>query len=161
MPITKITNDVENGQKIPEEWDNGTIAYIYENKGDYDERGNYRPIFLTQIIYEIWTGLITRNLAKIMNIAARNNQFGYKDGISTIGAIVKIEQYVGHAITGAELLLMCLPKAYGAVARTLLRTTICKKGLPGEMIKRIRRWRQGENAHRNTKERMGNPPRKT
>ena len=34
-------------------------------------------------------------------------------------------------------------KAFGAIRRTLLRTTLYKKGIPGEMIRRIRRGHQG------------------
>ena len=38
---------------------------------------------------------------------------------------------------------MDLPKAFGAIYRTLLWATLYKKGIPGEMIKRIRRGHTG------------------
>ena len=80
-PIAKIMNQIKKGRSIPEDWTIGTIEYIYKNKGDASEYGNYRPICLTQIIYEIWTGLIKRTIAKIMHILTRNNEYGYKEGI--------------------------------------------------------------------------------
>ena len=91
------------------------------------ECGNYRPICLTQIIYKIWPGLITRKLTNIMHILARNNQFGYKEGVSTIDAIIKVEQYIGNANRNAKILLMVLSKAFGAINRTLLWAMLYKK----------------------------------
>ena len=95
-PIKKIMNLVKNGQLIPKRWTEGTV-YIYKNKGDAGECGNYRPICLTQIVYEIWSGLITRELTKIMHILTSNNQFGYKEGVSTSDAIIEAEQYIDQS----------------------------------------------------------------
>ena len=44
-PITKIMNLIKKGKPIPEKWTEGTIVYIYKNKGDSGECKNYRPIF--------------------------------------------------------------------------------------------------------------------
>ena len=38
-PITRITNAIKEGHAIPENWTNGTIAYIYKNQGGPDEWG--------------------------------------------------------------------------------------------------------------------------
>ena len=73
----------------------------------------------------------------------KENQFGYKEGVSTIDAIIKIEPYVEHSDRDAEILPMCRPKAFDTLNRTLLWATLYKKGLPVEMIKHIRRGRQG------------------
>ena len=51
----KIMNQIIDGPAIPGDWENGTIVYIYKNKGDSGECRNYRPICLTQIIYKIWS----------------------------------------------------------------------------------------------------------
>ena len=81
-------------ETIPERWTEGTIVYIYQNKGDAGDCGNYRPICLTKIIYKIWSGLITRKLTKITQILTSNNQYAYKEGISTTDAIIKVELYI-------------------------------------------------------------------
>ena len=132
----------KEGHELPEKWTNGTIVYIYKNKGGPGDCENYMPICLTQIIYEIWEGLITRTLIKIAHILSRNIQFGYKEGISTIGAIIKIGQYIERANRDADILMMGRPKAFGAINKTLLWTTLYKKGIPVEMIIRIRRGHQ-------------------
>merc|ERR1712112_393396 len=54
-PIEKSTNAIKTGQQIPENWTQGSIVYIYKNKGYPGECGNYRPISPTQIIYKIWS----------------------------------------------------------------------------------------------------------
>ena len=114
-------------EKIPASWTHGTIVYIYKNKGGPWKCGNYRTISLTQIIYKIWTGLITRKLPKITHILTISNQFGFKEGISTSDAIIKVEQYIENANRNAKILLMGLSKAFGATNRTLLWTTIYKR----------------------------------
>ena len=90
-PITKIANLIKNGRPIPERWTEATIVYIYKNKGDAGECGNYIPICRTQIIYKIWPGLITQKLTKITHILTSSNQYEYKEGISTTDAIIKVE----------------------------------------------------------------------
>ena len=87
-------NLIKAGKHIPEKWTEGTIVYIYKEKGDAGECKNYRPICLTQIIYKIWSGLIARKLTKIMHIVTTNNQFRYKEGVSAADAIIKVEQYI-------------------------------------------------------------------
>ena len=65
-----------------------------------------------------------------------------RDGVSTIGAIIKVEQYIGNANHDAKILLMGLSKAFGAINRTLLWATLYKKGMPIDMIKHIRQGHQ-------------------
>ena len=71
-------------------------------------------------IYKIWPGLITRKLTKIMRIITRNSQYGYKEGVSTIDAIMKVEQYIKQTRNKAKILLMRLSKAFEAINRTIL-----------------------------------------
>ena len=71
--------------------------------------GNYRPICLMQIIYNIWPWLIARKLTKITRILTSNNQYGYNEGIST-DAIIKVEQYIERTDCIAKVLLMELSK---------------------------------------------------
>ena len=92
-PFTRIMNQIKDGQSELEDCENGSIVYIYKNKGGAGECKNYRPIFLTQIICKIWSGLIARQLTKITHNLKGNKQYAYKEGISTIGAILKTEQY--------------------------------------------------------------------
>ena len=115
----------------------------------------YRPICLTQIIYKIRPGIITRKLTKTIHILARNNQFGYKGGISAIDAIIKVEQCVENSNHDAGILLMDLSKAFGAINRTLLWETLYKEGIPIDMIKHIRQGHQDTRLAPKYKEKYG------
>ena len=42
-----------------------------------------------------------------------------------------------------KILLMGLPKAFGAINRKLLRATLYKKGIPEELVRRVGRGHQG------------------
>jgi len=81
------------------------------------------------------TNPMTRKNLYLMTSATK---YGYKQGISTIDAIRKLEQYIQERNTAYRILLMGLPKAFGAISRTQLWTAIYKKGLPLETITKIR-----------------------
>ena len=72
-----------------------------------------------------------------MRILTSNNQYGYKEGISTTDTIVKVEQYAEQADNKEKVLLMGLSKALGASDRTLFWTTLYKMGILGETIRHI------------------------
>ena len=139
----RIEEGGKGWKQIPQRWTNETIVYIYKNKGGAGEFGNYRPICVTQIIYKISPGPIARKLTKISHILTRNNRYGYKEGISTIGAIIKVEQYIEQEERKDKVLLMGPSEAFGTINRAMLWETLYKKGTPGEMIGRIGRGQQG------------------
>ena len=74
--------------------------------------------------------LLTRRLAKILHLLTGTNQYGYKQGLSTIDALYKIENYIQESNKEAQILLMDLPKAFGAINRTQLCTTLYKRTTP-------------------------------
>ena len=69
---------------------------------------------------------------KRTHILTSNSQYIYKEGISTTDAIIKVEQYIEQADSKAKILLMGLPKAFGAINRTLLRANLYKKDCRGK-----------------------------
>ena len=93
-------------------------------------------------IYKLCPGLMARRLAKIAHVLTRSNQFGYKEGISTIDAIRKIARYIVHANRDAGALRMGLSKAFDTINRAPLWMTLRKKGLRIEKIKHRRRGHQ-------------------
>ena len=48
-PATRLANIVKR-ETVPERPTEGEVVYIYKNKGDAGECGNYIPICLTQIV---------------------------------------------------------------------------------------------------------------
>jgi len=72
-------------------------------------------------------------------------QYGYKQGLSTLGAIQKIEQYVQEGTKDSQILRMDLSEAFDTINRTQLWTSLYKKGLPLENITQIRQGHQKTN----------------
>ena len=90
-------NEIKDGAELPKDWAEGAIVHIYKNKGEIDECASYRPICLTQIIYKIWSQLLTKRLSKILHSITSTHQFGYKTSLSTADAIVKLEAHLTKA----------------------------------------------------------------
>ena len=140
--ITILTNKIQQGGEIHPIWLEGTLAHIYKNKGGPKECAPYRPICLTQMIYKIWPKLLTTRLTQILHIITAQTQYGYKMNTSTIDAIIKLEDYLENKTPNSNILLMDLTKAFDTINRTMLWTTLYRKGLPISTINRIRRRRK-------------------
>ena len=59
-----------------------------------------------------------------MRIVTPKNQFGNKEGISAIAAIIRIAQYVSPPVGNPNILLMGLSKACRSISRSLLWAAI-------------------------------------
>ena len=103
----------------------------------------------------VWTDRKKTN--QDTHILTCNNQYGYKEGISTIDAIIKVAQYVEQADGNAELLLNDISEDFDTINRTPLWTTLYKKGLPEETTIHISRGHQGARLAPKYKGRYGNP----
>ena len=125
--IRQILKRIKHGHKIPETWTQGIAVHIYKQKGNIQECNSYRPICLTKVIYKIWPQLLTNKLAKILHTITGKIQYGYKSQLSTIEAILKVEEHMGKATPTEKALLMGQSKAFGAINRTMLWATLYKK----------------------------------
>jgi len=139
--ILELVNQILHGQPIPEQWTEGAIIHL-RRKDMKTERNNYRPICLTQIIYKIWSKLITNKLTRIMHLATSNTQYGYKQNVSTADAIIKLEQAISTGPNTTAITLMDLSKAFDCVDRKLLWGTMYKIGIPIKMMLHIKEGHQ-------------------
>ena len=78
------------------------------------------PNMYNAISYKIRPELITEKLMKILHLMTGIAQYGYKHGLSTLDAIVKIEQYSQEHAHGGQVLLMALSRAFDAINRAQL-----------------------------------------
>ena len=132
-------NKIQNVQSLPPNWSDGAIVHIYKNKEDIQDCSSYRPICMVQITYKILPPLITQRLTRIIHTPTSNTQYGYKSNQPAIDTIGKIEAHIDQKSDKNHILLMDLSKAFGAINRTLLWAKLFTKGIPLEMIVRIRR----------------------
>ena len=112
--ITHLMNNIMHGQPTPGQWTEGGIIHIRKKETKL-ECANYRPICLTQIIYEIRYKLLTARLAQIIHLLTSTTQYGYKRGLSAIDAIVKnrtsytkrTKRYSNHTNRPFQIIWMC------------------------------------------------------
>ena len=153
--VQQILNNINAGQPMPEIWKIGDITHIRKNSTL--ECTNYRPICLTQLIYKIWYKLQTNRIARILHLLTPNNQFRYKNGLSAIDAIIRLEHATQAGTQSAKIILMNLSKAFDCVNRTTLWTTLYKAGLPMQAIQNTQQGHQGAKLQRNDSGTYGAP----
>ena len=103
-------------------------------------------------------GQTTNNrLAKIIHLMTTSTQYGYKSGLSTIGAIIKLEHAIQTGPDSANIVLMGLSKAFGSVNRRILWETLYKTGLPIPTIKHIMHGHQSTTPRCNDNGTYGTP----
>ena len=75
--------------KVPSDWEQSFIVYLYKRKGDALERGNYRGLKLTEQVMKIMERIVDRLIRQLVSID--NSQFGFV-GRGTTDAIFVVRQ---------------------------------------------------------------------
>ena len=121
---------------MPKQWLKGVVAFI-PKKSDHSTLKNFRPITLINIICKIWAIIMTIRLTPYMNVLTRGTQTAYKQGRSTIDIPPVVQNILKQK--GTKLLILIdLSKAFDSVHREILWAILYEKGVPWEMIKRIK-----------------------
>ena len=104
---------------MPKEILQARIVLIFK-KGDSGNFSNYRPISLTNSLYKILAALIKHRMEPILNKKLQKNQFGFRKGKSTSGAIHIIRRIISmgeRAGNKTYIASLDLEKALGACNR--------------------------------------------
>ena len=137
--LTKLFNQVWNGQTLPDDWTKSTIVPIYKRKGDTLVCANYRPIKLVEHPMKILEKVVTARLKNIINIDEM--QRGFVAGRSTMDAIFLVRQIQEKFLEKNRTLWMAfvdLEKAYDRVPRELVFWALRRKQVPETLIDLIR-----------------------
>ena len=79
-------------EKMPTEWRDNVVIYIYKEKGDMQYCGNYRGVKLMSHTMKIWERIIERKLREETTIG--DEQFGVMPGRGTTDAIFAVRQLI-------------------------------------------------------------------
>lgn len=134
-------------------WKEGAITHTQENSTF--ESNNYRPICLTQLIYKIWSEIQTNRIARILHRLTPNNRFWYKQGLSTLDALINLDHVIHMRSKSAKIILAGPPKAFGCVRSRIIWTALYKTGLTISIVKNIKKGRQNTTLRCSDMERMG------
>ena len=81
--------------------------------------------------------IMTERLSVIMNIVTTELQTAYKSGRPTLDILPIINRQIKTDET-KHIIMLDLSKSFGSVNRELSRAVIYKKGIPIQLIRRIR-----------------------
>ena len=88
--LRNIFNDLLDGEKILKDWKDSITIPIYKGKGNAMDCGNYRGVRLLKHGMKVYEYVLERRLRKIVDNGSY--QFGFRQGMSTIGAIFIVRQ---------------------------------------------------------------------
>ena len=76
--------------KVPTDWEQNFIVYLYKGKGDGLDRGNYRGLKLTEQAMKIQERIVDGPIRQVVSID--DSEFGFVPGTGTADAIFVVRQ---------------------------------------------------------------------
>ena len=122
--LTVIINTSIITGVVPDKWKHAIVCPLLK-QGDVEDPSNYRPISLLSVLSKILEKVVANQLYEFLSV---NNLFsecqhGFRQGLSTQTALIKITEELYKNIDKFEvsLLALCdLSKAFDSVSHSLL-----------------------------------------
>ncbi|CAF4759375.1 unnamed protein product [Pieris macdunnoughi] len=131
---------------MPRDMISSIVVPIVKNRtGDLADIHNYRPISLATIISKVFDGVLNTQLSKY--IKPHDNQFGFKPGLSTDGAILSLKHTINYYVKRKTPVFACfldLSRAFDLVSYDLLWKKLEKIHLPQDTINILKYWYQSQ-----------------
>ena len=86
MILQHLLNDWWNGKEIPIEVTQAQVVLIFK-EGNKADLGNYRPISLLNATYQIYTTILQKRLAEVLDPHLQPTQYGFRRKKSTANAV--------------------------------------------------------------------------
>lgn len=91
-----LMNQIMQEKKIPDSW-NESITIILHKKGDRSDLKNYRPITLLNILYKLFTKILTSRLTTKFDGYQSKEQAGFRKGFSTADHLLTMKILIEKA----------------------------------------------------------------
>ncbi|XGW25219.1 hypothetical protein V3C99_006554, partial [Haemonchus contortus] len=125
--------------KVPTLWKTSKTALLYK-KGDPDDIGNYRPICLLSVIYELFTRVILNRIGRILDEGQPCEQAGFRRGFSTIDHIhtlTRLTEVSREYRMPLCLTFIDLKKAFDTVEMEAVIEALSNQGAPTQCIEYV------------------------
>ena len=116
--------------KVPSDWEQSFIVFLYKGKGDALERGKYRGLKLTEQIMKVLERIVDGLIRQFVSI--ENSQFGFVPGRGITDAIFFVRQLQKKYLAANKGLYMAfvdLEKIFDQVPRKVLWWALRKLGV--------------------------------
>ena len=144
LEITPILNILFNkilaSGDIPDSWCQSIIVPLYKS-GSRNDPSNYRGISLLNVLYKIFSGIITHRLdtwADEYNVISEA-QAGFRAGYSVIDNIFSlqsiIQKYITRSYGRVYVLYVDFQKAFDSLVHVRMFHSLLKAGANGQIIK--------------------------
>ena len=150
--IRDLANAIIRDGKVPTDWEESFIVYLYKGKGDALDRGNYRGLKLTEQVMKILERIIDGVIRQTVSID--ESQFGFVPGRGTTDAIFIVRQLQEKYMAVKKNLYFAfvdLEKAFDRVPRKVIWWSMRKLGVDEWVVRLV----QGMYANARSRVRVG------
>ena len=126
---------------IPQDNRDAKIVTLYKNKGDRNDRNNYRGISLLSIVGKAFARVVLGRLQILASNVYPESQCGFRSGWSTMNIICSLRQLQEKCREQQKPLFIAfidLTKAFNMVSRIGLFGMLRKMGCPPRLLSIIK-----------------------
>ena len=111
-------NQIAGNNAAPNGWLKGVMTFPHRKNARGDII-NYRPTTTINMIYKIWTNVMSRRMNPIANLLTEEDQYSYKNKRSPIDILaIANNQLMNNA--DQQMILFDVSKAFGNIERAML-----------------------------------------
>ena len=136
--IHDLTAAIIRNGKVPSDWKQSFIGYLYKGKGDALERGNYSDLKLTEQVMKVLERIVDGLIRQLVSID--DSQFGFVPGRGTTDAIFVVRQLQEKYLAANKRLYMAfvdLEKAFDQVPRKVIWWALRKLGVEEWIVRLV------------------------
>jgi len=139
--LYKLFNYVFNGGYFPQSWSHGNVVPVYK-KGNVNYPNNYRGITIVSCLGKLFTSVLNNRLWDKSYNVLTDAQFGFRPGLSTVGAIFALQTLINRTFHNNKRLYCCFidykKKAFDYINRCNLWSKLIVQGIQGKMLNIIK-----------------------
>ena len=136
--VTEALRKIAIEGRIPTNWKESTTIALYKGKGDALDCSKHRGLRLLEHGFKIYEKVLEGKLRKITSIG--ENQFGFRAGKSTIGAMFIVRQLQEKYLEKKKKLyhiFVDLEKAFDKIPRKAIEWALRRQLVPELLVQRV------------------------
>ena len=143
--LLSLFNFIWKNNVFPSLWKTAIVIPIPKKNENLNDVKNYRPIALTSCVCKLMEKMVNTRLVWYLeyNNIFHENQYGFRNGHSSVDVLVRIDTYIKNAFAMKEHVIAVffdLEKAYDTTWRHHILKTLFNLGIVGELPRFIKNF---------------------